>query len=76
MLIYIMKRKFNIPDNFLVDSELIDRMAVYAIKWHYNSIVEDMDDFVLHQRGHPDDYERNVKLKEQFRAVLEYWGEL
>jgi len=76
MLIYSMKRKFDIPDNFLVDSELIDRMAVYSLKWHYNSIVEDMDDFVLHQRGHPADYERNVKLKEHFRAILEYWGEL
>jgi hypothetical protein len=71
-----MKRKFDIPDNFLVDSELVDRMAVYAIKWHYNSIVKDMDDFVLHQRGHPDDYKHNMKMKEHFQAVLEYWGEM
>lgn len=70
-----MKRKFDIPDHFLVDSELIDRMAVYAIKWHYNAIIEEMDDFVLRQRGNPDDYERNAKLKQHFREVLEYWGE-
>lgn len=70
-----MKRKFDIPDHFLVDSELIDRMAVYAIKWHYNAIIDEMDDFVLYQRGNPDDYERNVKLKQHFREVLGYWGE-
>lgn len=71
-----MKRKYDIPNHFVVDGELIDRMAVYAIKWHYNTIMEEMDNFVLHQRGHPDDYEHNVKLKEHFRAVLRYLGEL
>lgn len=59
-----------------VDGEIIDGMARYALKWHYNSIVEEMDDFVLHHIGHPDDYERNVKLRESFKAVLQYWGEL
>jgi hypothetical protein len=70
-----MKRKYDIPEKFAVDGEIIDRMAAYALKWHYNSLVEDMDNFVLHQQGHPDDYERNVKLKDHFKAILEYWGE-
>jgi hypothetical protein len=70
-----MKRKYDIPKSFDIDGELVDRMAVYALKWHYNAAVEDMDNFVLHQRGHPDDYERNLKLKEHFAAILKYWGE-
>ena len=71
-----MKRKFDIPKQFEVDGEAVDRMAAYALKWHYNTIVEEMDDFVMYQRGHPDDYERNHKMREHFRAVLEYWGEI
>lgn len=70
-----MKRKYEIPEAFAVNGELIDRMALYALKWHYNSIIDDMDLFVLHQHGRPEDYERNVKLKEHFKAVLDYWGE-
>jgi hypothetical protein len=70
-----MKRKYHIPEQFGIDGELVDNLARYALKWHYNSIVEDMDNFVLHQQGHPDDYERNVKLKQALKTILEYWGD-
>lgn len=70
-----MKRKFDIPANFLVDSNLVDRMAVYSLKDHYNMTVESLDEFVLHQKGHPDDYDRNLKLKAAFKLVLDYYGE-
>lgn len=70
------KRKFEIPNQFPINGELIDSMAVYSLKYHYNCIIEEMDDFILHQKGHPDDYERNVKLKEHFGEVLKYWGAL
>jgi len=50
-------------------------MAIHSLKEHYNYTVEDMDNFVLHQKGHPDDYERNIELKSAFKIVLDYYGE-
>ena len=69
------KRKYKIPASYKLNGELVDTMAVYALKWHYNSVIEDLDNFILHQTGTAEDYERNVKLKEHFAEVLKYWGE-
>ena len=70
-----MTRKFKIPKTYELDSEVVDQMAIQSLKQHYNYTVEDMDNFVLHQKGHPDDYERNIELKSAFKIVLDYYGE-
>ena len=69
-----MARKFEVSKTFEIDSDLADRIAIQSMKQHYNYALQDMDEFVLHQKGHPDDYERNVKLKEAFEIVLDYYG--
>jgi len=69
-----MARKYNIPKTFEIDSDTADRLAIQSLKQHYNYTVEDLDDFVLHQKGHPDDYDRNIKLKHAFQIVLDYYG--
>lgn len=69
-----MTRKFNVPAKFELDSELADRIAMQSLKQHYNMAVDDMDNFVLHQKGHPDDYDRNLRLKHAFEIVLDYYG--
>ena len=70
-----MARKYNIPKTFEIDTETADRIAMQSLKQHYNYALEDMDDFVLHQKGHPEDYDRNVKLKHALEIVLDYYGE-
>lgn len=70
-----MTRKYNVPKTFEIDSEIADLIAARSLKQHYNYAVEDMDNFVLHQKGHPEDYDRNLKLKEAFKLVLDYYGE-
>lgn len=70
-----MARKFDIPKTFEIDSEIADLIAIQSMKQHYNYALQDMDDFVLHQKGHPEDYDRNVKLKHAFEIVLDYYGE-
>ena len=69
-----MARKYNIPKTFQLDFETADRIAIESMKQHYNYTVEDLDNFVLHQKGHPDDYERNTELKKAFEIVLDYYG--
>ena len=69
-----MTRKYDIPEKFELDFDTADRIAIQSMKQHYNYALQDMDEFVLHQKGHPDDYERNVKLKEAFEIVLDYYG--
>ena len=69
-----MKRKYDIPKTYELDSEVVDRMAIHSLKDHYNMLVGEMDNFVLHQKGHPDDYERNIELKSAFKIVLDYYG--
>ena len=69
-----MTRKYDIPEKFEIDSDIADRLAIQSLKQHYNYTVGDMDEFVLHQKGHPDDYERNVKLKEALEIVLDFYG--
>lgn len=69
-----MKRKYDIPKNFEIDSEIADLIAAHSLKQHYNYAVEDMDNFVLHQKGQPEDYEYNLKLKEALQVVLDYYG--
>jgi hypothetical protein len=68
-------RKFDIPKTYELDFEIVDRMAIHSLKDHYNIIVESLDEFVLHQKGHPDEYDSNLKLKEAFKIVLDYYGE-
>lgn len=70
-----MARKYNIPEKFEIDSEIADLIALQSLKQHYNYAVEDLDDFVLHQKGHPDDYDRNLRLKHAFEIILDYYGE-
>ena len=70
-----MKRKYDIPKTYELDFEIVDRMAVHSLKDHYNMAVESMDDFVLHQKGHPDDYEYHTKLRDALKIVLDYYGE-
>lgn len=68
-------RKFDIPNTFELDSEIADRIAMQSLKQHYNYALQDMDNFVLHQKGHPEDYNRNVKLKHALEIVLDYYGD-
>lgn len=69
-----MTRKFNVPAKFEIDSEIADRIAMQSLKQHYNMAVDDMDNFVLHQKGHPNDYDRNLRLKHAFEIILDYYG--
>lgn len=69
-----MTRKYDVAKTFEIDSEIADLIAARSLKQHYNYAVEDMDNFVLHQKGHPEDYDRNLKLKEAFKLVLDYYG--
>ena len=69
-----MKRKYDIPKKYELDCETVDQMAIHSLKEHYNYTVEFMDDFVLHQKGHPDDYEKNTELKKALKIVLDYYG--
>jgi hypothetical protein len=68
-------RKFDIPKTYELDSEVVDQMAVHSLKDHYNMTVDELDNFVLHQKGHPDDYDHNTKLKNALKIVLDYYGE-
>ena len=70
-----MTRKFDIPKTFELDFDTADRIAIQSLKQHYNYAIEDMDDFVLHQKGHPEDYEYKTKLKHALEIVLDYYGE-
>ena len=70
-----MARKYDIPKTYELDFEIVDRMAVHSLKEHYNMSVESMDDFVLHQKGHSDDYEYHTKLRDALKIVLDYYGE-
>ena len=70
-----MARKFDTTEAFQLDFETADRIAIESMKQHYNYTVESMDDFVLHQKGHPDDYDRNTELKKALEIVLDYYGE-
>lgn len=67
-------RKYEIPKTFELDSEIADRIAAQSLKQHYNMTVDDLDNFVLHQKGHPDDYDHNTKLKNALKIVLDYYG--
>lgn len=69
-----MARKFDIPNTYAIDSDTADRIAAHSLMFFYNCIVEDMDKFMLYQKGHPDDYERNVRLREAFELVLDFYG--
>ena len=70
-----MARKYEVSKTFEIDSELADRIAMQSLKQHYNYMVDSIDEFVLHQKGHPDDYEYNIKLKDALTFVLDYYGE-
>ena len=69
-----MKRRYDLPKKYELDCETVDQMAIHSLKEHYNYTVEFMDDFVLHQKGHSDDYERNIELRNAFKIVLDYYG--
>jgi len=68
-----MSRKYNPSKRFEIDSDTADRLAIQSLQ-HYDYTIEDLDNFVLHQKGHPDDYERNTELKKAFEIVLDYYG--
>ena len=67
-------RKYEIPKTFELDSEIADRIAAQSLKQHYNMTLDELDNFVLHQKGHPDDYDHNTKLKNALKIVLDYYG--
>ena len=69
-----MSRKFDVSTTFEIDNETADRIATQSLKQHYNYAVQDIDDFVLHQKGHPDDYVLKTKLKAALEIVLDYYG--
>ena len=69
-----MARKYDIPKTFELDAEIVDLIAAQSLKDHYNMAVETIDDFVLHQKGHPDDYEYYTNLKNSLKIVLDYYG--
>lgn len=69
-----MNRKYSIPKKYEIDSDTADRIAAHSLMFFYNTIVEDMDRFMLYQKGHPDDYERNARLREAFELVLDFYG--
>jgi len=69
-----MPRKYEVSKTFEIDSGTADRLAIQSLKQHYNYAVEDLDDFVLHQKGHPEDYDHNLKLKHALEIVLDYYG--
>lgn len=69
-----MTRKYDVPKTFEIDSDTADRLAIHSLKQHYNYAVEDMDNFVLHQKGQPEDYEYNTELKKALEIVLDYYG--
>jgi hypothetical protein len=70
-----MARKYEVSKTFEIDSELADRLAIQSLRQHYNYTVDDLDEFVLHQKGHPEDYDRNLRLKHALEIVLDYYGE-
>ena len=67
-------RKYEIPKTFELDSEIADRIAAQSLKQHYNMTVDDLDNFILYQKGHPYDYDRNTELRNAFKIVLDYYG--
>ena len=69
-----MSRKYEVSKTFEIDSEVADKLAIQSMKQHYNYTISDLDDFVLHQKGHPDDYDRNLRLKHALEIVLDYYG--
>jgi hypothetical protein len=69
-----MARKYEVSKTFEIDSDTADRLAIQSLKQHYNYTISDLDDFVLHQKGHPEDYDRNLKLKHALEIVLDYYG--
>ena len=69
-----MTRKYDVPKTFEIDSEIADLIAARSLKQHYNMTIESLDEFVLHQKGHPDDYDRNTELKKALEIVLDYYG--
>ena len=69
-----MARKYDIPKTFELDTEIVDLIAAQSLKDHYNMAVETIDDFVLHQKGHPDDYEYYTNLRNSLKIVLDYYG--
>jgi len=69
-----MTRKYDIPKTFELDTEIVDLIAAQSLKDHYNMAVDSMDNFVLHQKGHPDDYEYYTKLKNALEIVLDYYS--
>lgn len=70
-----MTRKYDIPKTFEIDTETADLLAMQSLKQHYNYALEDMDNFVLHQKGQPADYDYNLRLKHALEIVLDYYGE-
>jgi hypothetical protein len=69
-----MTRKYDIPSKIELDGEAADQVAIHSLKYFYNYLVDELDEFVLHQKGHPDDYERNLRLREAFELVLDFYG--
>ena len=70
-----MARKFKVDRKVEFDSEVIDYIGKVSLQEHYNYMIDSIDEFVLQQKGHPDDYEYNIKLKDALTFVLDYYGE-
>ena len=70
-----MARKFKVDRKVEFDNEVIDYIGKVSLQEHYNYMVDSIVEFVLHQKGHPDDYEYNIKLKDALTFVLDYYGE-
>lgn len=62
------------PTGFYLDSDIVDSIALRSLRWHLAAILSDMEEFENHDKGHPDDYDRNISLKHHFEKVLDYYG--
>jgi hypothetical protein len=60
------------------DSSCIaDDIAVYSLKWHYQNMLDDMNDFENNpdSRVHSEDFQDIIRTSRALEEVLRYYGE-
>ena len=61
-------------EELMRSTEIGDMIARESLKWHYKHILEEIDMFVYNDKGHPDDFQNNMRLKNHLEEVLKYYG--
>lgn len=61
-------------EELMHSTEIGDMIACQSLKWHYKHILEEIDMFVKDDKGHPDDFQYNMRLKNHLEEVLKYYG--